>query len=81
MRRKAAIKIATKITPLIGFIGTVVGMVFIFAVIERPEVTTPQDLMRGVCVGFVTTLALIVPALVALVTWVHFRGHSDDDGR
>lgn len=72
-----SLRFATKIAPLIGFIGTVAGMAFIFAAIERSETFTPHDLMRGVGVGLIITLILIILIFGPLVAWVHFSGHSD----
>jgi biopolymer transport protein ExbB/TolQ len=75
MQKKTAIRFITNVAPLIGFVGTTIGMAVIFPAIERSEMST-YDLIRGVEVGLVATLALIVVILVPLVAWTQFNRHN-----
>jgi biopolymer transport protein ExbB len=57
-----------QVTPLIGFLGTVMGMISLFMAIEKAQLPSPGELAGGVWVALLTTaggLAVAVPAYVA----------------
>lgn len=57
-----------QITPLIGFLGTVTGMIQIFKVIENTQLANPGQLAGGVWEALLTTaggLAVAIPSYVA----------------
>lgn len=66
-----------QVTPLIGFLGTVWGMINIFQVIEQTQLASPGQLAGGVWVALLTTaggLVVAIPCYIAynyLVTRVH----------
>ena len=66
-----------QVTPLVGFLGTVWGMIDIFRVMEKTQLATPGQLAGGVWVALLTTaggLTVAIPSYIAynsLVTRVH----------
>ncbi len=66
-----------QVTPLVGFLGTVWGMISIFQVIEQTQLASPGQLAGGVWVALLTTaggLVVAIPCYIAynyLVTRVH----------
>ncbi len=67
-RRLTTLATIAQITPLIGFLGTVVGMIAMFQVIQQAQLPTPGELARGVWQALLTTaggLVVAVPAYVA----------------
>lgn len=66
-----------QVTPLIGFLGTVTGMIRMFMVIQRAPLPNPGDLAGGIWEALLTTaagLAVAIPTYVAynfLVSRVH----------
>jgi biopolymer transport protein ExbB len=66
-----------QVTPLIGFLGTVTGMIRMFMVIQRAPLPNPGDLAGGIWEALLTTaggLVVAIPTYVAynyLVSRVH----------
>lgn len=57
-----------QVTPLIGFFGTVLGMIHMFRDIEHAPLLNPSDLAGGIWEALLTTaggLAVAIPAYVA----------------
>lgn len=65
------------ITPLIGLLGTVVGMVRVFAAITNNGVGDPTVLADGISQALVTTAAGLSVAIPALIAYRSLRNHVD----
>ncbi len=59
-----------QVTPLIGFLGTVTGMIKIFMVIEKSQSANPGQLAGGVWEALLTTAAGL---MVAIPTYVGYN--------
>jgi len=66
------------ITPLLGLLGTVVGMIEVFTVITDIGVGSPRDLAGGISQALITTATGIGVAIPALAFHRYFRGHIDE---
>ena len=67
-RRLVVISTIAQITPLIGFLGTVLGMIQMFKVIQEAQLPSPGQLAGGVWQALYTTaggLIVAVPAYIA----------------
>lgn len=66
------------ITPLLGLLGTVVGMIEVFNVVTEIGVGSPRDLAGGISQALITTATGIGVAIPTLAFHRYFRGHIDD---
>ena len=66
------------IAPLLGLLGTVVGMIEVFSVITAQGVGSPAELAGGISKALLTTAAGIIIAVPALIFHRHFRGKIND---
>ena len=66
------------ITPLLGLLGTVIGMIEVFSVITSMGVGSPTDLAGGISTALITTAAGISVAVPALIFHRYFRGKIND---
>ncbi|WP_018864870.1 MULTISPECIES: MotA/TolQ/ExbB proton channel family protein [Thioalkalivibrio] len=66
------------ITPLLGLLGTVVGMIEVFTVITEIGVGSPRDLAGGISQALITTATGIGVAIPALAFHRYFRGRIDE---
>lgn len=66
------------ITPLLGLLGTVIGMIEVFSVITKMGVGSPTDLAGGISTALITTAAGISVAVPALIFHRYFKGKSND---
>jgi biopolymer transport protein ExbB len=66
-RRLVAIATVAQITPLIGFLGTVLGMIQMFKVIQAAQLPSPGQLAGGIWEALLTTAAGLVVAVLAYV--------------
>lgn len=62
------------ISPLLGLLGTVVGMIKVFAVITTEGVGNPETLAGGISEALLTTAAGLAVAIPSLIFYRHFRG-------
>jgi len=62
------------ISPLLGLLGTVVGMIKVFAVITTEGVGNPETLAGGISEALITTAAGLVIAIPSLIFYRFFRG-------
>jgi biopolymer transport protein ExbB len=62
------------ISPLIGLLGTVVGMIKVFAVITTEGVGNPETLAGGISEALITTAAGLVVAIPSVIFYRYFRG-------
>lgn len=65
------------ITPLLGLLGTVIGMIQVFSVITSQGVGNPTVLAGGISVALITTAAGLSVAIPALMFHRYFRGLID----
>ncbi len=62
------------ISPLLGLLGTVIGMIKVFAVITTEGVGNPETLAGGISEALITTAAGLVIAIPSLIFYRYFRG-------
>lgn len=65
------------ISPLLGLLGTVVGMIVVFTAITTHGVGDPAALAAGISQAMVTTAAGLSVAIVSLVFYRYFRRRID----
>ena len=65
------------ITPLLGLLGTVIGMIKVFAAIMLFGVGDPAVLADGISQALVTTAAGLSVAIPAIMFYRYFRGVAD----
>ena len=63
------------ISPLLGLLGTVIGMIKVFAVITTEGVGNPETLAGGISEALITTATGLVVAIPSLIFYRYFRGH------
>ncbi len=66
------------ITPLLGLLGTVIGMIKVFAVITTEGVGDPGILAEGISEALITTAAGLTIAIPSLMFYRFFRGRVDE---
>lgn len=62
------------ITPLLGLLGTVIGMIKVFAAITIAGVGDPAVLAGGISEALITTATGLSVAIPSLIFYRHFRG-------
>jgi biopolymer transport protein ExbB len=65
------------ITPLLGLLGTVIGMIKVFAAITSLGVGNPTVLAGGISQALITTAAGLSVAIPSLMFYRYFRGRVD----
>lgn len=65
------------ITPLLGLLGTVIGMIKVFSVITAEGVGNPAVLAGGISEALITTAAGLSVAIPSLMAHRYFRGVID----
>lgn len=66
------------VTPLLGLLGTVVGMIKVFTVITSKGVGDPGLLAGGISYALLTTAAGLTVAIPSLIFYRYFRGKVDE---
>ncbi|AOY01576.1 MotA/TolQ/ExbB proton channel family protein [Jeongeupia sp. USM3] len=66
------------VTPLLGLLGTVIGMIEIFGAQSPTGGTDPATLAHGISVALYNTASGIMVAVPALMFYRYFRGKIDD---
>ncbi len=66
------------ISPLLGLLGTVVGMIKVFAAITIVGVGNPGELAGGISQALTTTAAGLTVAIIAFMFHRYFRGRVDE---
>ncbi|MFM7000561.1 MAG: MotA/TolQ/ExbB proton channel family protein [Limnohabitans sp.] len=64
------------VAPLLGLLGTVVGMIEIFGA-TAPGASQPAQLAHGISVALYNTAFGLIVAIPALMFWRYFRGLAD----
>jgi len=65
------------ISPLLGLLGTVIGMVKVFAAITTHGVGNPTVLAGGIAEALITTAAGLTVAIPALIGYRYYRNRVD----
>lgn len=65
------------ISPLLGLLGTVIGMVKVFTAITAEGVGDPQVLAGGIAEALITTAAGLTVAIPSLIGYRYFRNRVD----
>ncbi len=65
------------ITPLMGLLGTVIGMVKVFAAITTHGIGDPAVLAGGISEALITTAAGLCVAIPSLIAYRYLRGRVD----
>jgi len=65
------------VTPLLGLLGTVIGMIKVFAAITIHGVGNPTVLAGGISEALITTAAGLTVAIPSLIFYRYFRGKVD----
>jgi biopolymer transport protein ExbB len=65
------------ISPLLGLLGTVIGMISVFAAITQHGVGDPGALAGGISQAMITTAAGLSVAIFSLVFYRYFRRKVD----
>ncbi len=65
------------ITPLLGLLGTVIGMIDVFSAIMTQGVGNPGVLAGGISQALITTAAGLAVAIPSLIFYRYFRGKVD----
>ena len=65
------------VSPLLGLLGTVIGMVKVFAVITANGVGNPGILAGGISEALITTAAGLTVAIPSLIGYRYLRGRVD----
>jgi len=65
------------ITPLLGLLGTVIGMIKVFNAILQEGVGDPGVLAGGISEALITTAAGLAVAIPSLIFYRHFRAKID----
>ncbi len=66
------------ITPLLGLLGTVIGMIQVFTVITTMGLGDPGILAEGISVALITTAAGLTVAIPSLMFYRYFQGKIDE---
>lgn len=65
------------ISPLLGLLGTVIGMIKVFTAITTHGVGNPGALANGISQAMVTTAAGLIVAIISLIFYRFFRRRVD----
>lgn len=77
-RRTELLNVIGSIAPMLGLLGTVIGMIDAFTTIaSRQGMATPQELAGGIGDALITTLLGLVVAIPAMVALSYFRTRID----
>lgn len=66
------------VTPLIGLLGTVIGMIKVFTAITASGVGDPTVLSAGISEALITTAAGLSVGIPCLMFYRHFRGRINE---
>ena len=71
-----ALATIASVAPLLGLLGTVVGMIEIFGA-SNPSGSNPAQLAHGISIALYNTAFGLIVAIPALMFWRYFRGVAD----
>ncbi|MFC4638888.1 MotA/TolQ/ExbB proton channel family protein [Deinococcus hohokamensis] len=73
----SALGTAAQVAPLLGLLGTVIGMVRSFLVFSRTTAPTPEQLAQGISEALVNTAGGLIVAILAYVARNALRARAD----
>ena len=71
-----ALATIASVAPLLGLLGTVIGMIEIFGA-SSPSASNPAQLAHGISVALYNTAFGLIVAIPTLMFWRYFRGIAD----
>jgi len=76
-RRLGVLETVAAVSPLLGLLGTVLGMIRVFATISSAGLGNPETLSSGISEAMVTTAAGLIIGIPALVAYNWLNGRAD----
>jgi biopolymer transport protein ExbB len=76
-RRLGILETVAAVSPLLGLLGTVLGMIRVFATISLAGLGNPETLSSGISEAMVTTAAGLIIGIPALVAYNWLNGRAD----
>jgi biopolymer transport protein ExbB len=76
-RRLGVLETVAAVSPLLGLLGTVLGMIRVFATISAAGLGNPETLSAGISEAMVTTAAGLIIGIPALVAYNWLNGRAD----
>lgn len=77
-RRTEFLNLSSSVSPMLGLLGTVIGMIEAFTTIaSRQGMATPQELAGGIGDALITTLLGLIVAIPSMVALSYFRTRID----
>lgn len=76
-RYLTALATIASVAPLLGLLGTVVGMIEIFGS-QSPSGNNPAQLAHGISIALYNTAFGLIVAIPALIFWRYFRARVDE---
>lgn len=76
-RRLGVLETVAAVSPLLGLLGTVLGMIRVFATISAAGLGNPETLSSGISEAMVTTAAGLIIGIPALVIHNWLSGRAD----
>ncbi len=77
-QRLTALATIASSAPLLGLLGTVVGMIEIFGVQSTGGAGNPAQLAHGISVALYNTAFGLIVAIPSLIFWRYFRARADE---
>ena len=76
-RRLGVLETVAAVSPLLGLLGTVIGMIRVFATVSTAGLSDPEVLSSGISEAMVTTAAGLIVGIPALVAYNWLNGRAD----
>lgn len=76
-RSTDALAVIGSIAPLLGLLGTVVGMVGAFSTLSKSAAVKPEELAGDISLALVTTLMGLILAIPCIALYTYFRNRID----
>ena len=76
-RRLGILETVAAVSPLLGLLGTVLGMIRVFATISSAGLGSPEVLSTGISEAMVTTAAGLIIGIPSLVAYNWLNGRAD----
>jgi len=76
-RRLGVLETVAAVSPLLGLLGTVLGMIRVFATISLAGLGNPETLSSGISEAMITTAAGLIIGIPALVAYNWLNGRAD----
>jgi biopolymer transport protein ExbB len=76
-RRLGVLETVAAVSPLLGLLGTVIGMIRVFSTVSTAGLSNPEVLSSGISEAMVTTAAGLIIGIPALVAYNWLNGRAD----